>query len=109
MAEEAEGPVDVDDLASLPNLNDAAVLSSIKLRFAGNKIYTQINNLLIAMNPYQQLPIYGAERMAEYKAAAIGSVPPHVYGTSAAAYSGLLAGRSQVRPLPRVLPLRKPL
>ena len=98
-----------DDLASLPELNDDAVLAGIRKRFELNKIYTQINNLLIAMNPYQQLPIYGAERMAEYKAAAIGSVPPHVYGTSAAAYSGLLAGRSQVRPLPHVLPLRTPL
>ena len=85
-----------DDLASLPELNDDAVLAGIRKRFELNKIYTQINNLLIAMNPYQQLPIYTPELMSSYKAAAIGSSPPHVYGTSAAAYSGLLALRSQV-------------
>ena len=56
-----------DDLASLPELNDAAVLHGVRARFASNKIYTQINNLLIAMNPYQQLPIYNAEMMAQYK------------------------------------------
>ena len=90
-----------DDLASLPELNDEAVLTSIRLRFEQNKIYTQINNLLIAMNPYQLLPIYGNDLMADYKAAPIGSISPHVYGTSAAAYNGLLALRSQVRQ-PRV-------
>lgn len=96
--DEASPSLDVDDLASLPELNDASVVAAIRHRFSINKIYTQINNLLIAMNPYQVLPIYTAEKMAEYKAAAIGSVPPHVFGTSAAAYSGLLALRSQVRP-----------
>ena len=84
-----------DDLASLPELNDAAVLHGVRARFASNKIYTQINNLLIAMNPYQQLPIYNAEMMAQYKSAPTGSLPPHVYGTAAAAYQGLLALRSQ--------------
>ena len=100
-----------DDLASLPELNDDAVLAGIRKRFELNKIYTQINNLLIAMNPYQWLPIYTTELMAEYKAAAIGSMPPHVYGSDnqmsvpeARAYSArvrpsrALAGLRSARP-----------
>ena len=86
-----------DDLASLPNLNDEAVLEGVKLRFQQNKIYTRINNLLIAMNPYQILDdLYTKEQRAAYKAAPVGSIAPHVYGTSAAAYNGLLANHSQV-------------
>ena len=91
----SDDPLAPDDLASLPELNDDAVLAGIRARFAANKIYTQINSLLIAMNPYQQLPIYTPGAMAEYKAATVGALPPHVYGTAAAAYTGLLAVRSQ--------------
>ena len=36
-----------NDLASLPELNDEAVLAGIRRRFEQDKIYTQINNLLI--------------------------------------------------------------
>ena len=87
----SDDPLAPDDLAALPELNDEAVLNGIRMRFASNKIYTRINNLLIAMNPYQQLPIYTAEAMAEYKAAPVGSLPPHVYGTAAASFAGMLA------------------
>ena len=83
-----------DDLASLPELNDDAVLTGVRLRFANNKIYTCINNLLIAMNPYQLLPIYDVETMRRYKGAA-ESLPPHVFGVAAASYRGLMGLRSQ--------------
>ena len=62
-----------DDLASLPNLNNDAVLHGIRRRFELKKIYTRINNLLVAMNPYEQLPIYTAEVMSQYKAAPPGT------------------------------------
>lgn len=47
------------------------------------------------MNPYQRLQIYNEDAMARYKEAAIGSLPPHVFGVAAAAYTGLLSARSQ--------------
>ena len=40
--------------------------------------------LLIAVNPYAVLPIYGEESMAAHSAAALGTMAPHIYGTSAA-------------------------
>lgn len=85
-----------DDLANLPQLNDEAVLEGIKQRFHGKQIYTRINSLLIAMNPYQQLPIYSTEMMAQHKGAPIGALAPHVFSVAAAAYYGLLGARSQV-------------
>ena len=42
--------------------------------------------LLQAMNPFESLPIYTEDRMAEYKGKALGRAPPHVYGTAEAAY-----------------------
>lgn len=83
-----------DDLASLPELNDDAVLTGVRLRFENNKIYTCINNLLIAVNPYQLLPIYDVETMRRYKGAD-EALPPHVFGVATASYRGLMGLRSQ--------------
>mmetsp|Transcript_31082 Transcript_31082/g.75545 ORF Transcript_31082/g.75545 Transcript_31082/m.75545 type:complete len:1826 (+) Transcript_31082:341-5818(+) len=84
-----------DDLASLPHLNDEAVVNGVRLRYERDVIYTRINTLLIALNPYQWLPIYGPEVMSKYSNVASGTLPPHVYGTAAAAYDGLLSSKSQ--------------
>lgn len=45
----AAGPEDLapDDLAALPQLTDEAVMNGVKTRFEQNKIYTNINSLLI--------------------------------------------------------------
>ena len=90
------GDVDApDDLASLSSLDNASVMRGVQRRFELDKIYTRINTLLIAVNPYAVLPIYGEESMAAHSAAALGTMAPHIYGTSAASFRGLLAGRSQ--------------
>ena len=83
-----------DDLSSLPELNDDAVLHGIHLRFGTDQIYTHINHLLIAVNPYKLLPIYGEGMMLQYKAGASGA-PPHVYAVAASAYVGIMSLRSQ--------------
>ena len=84
-----------DDLASLPSLDDTSVVEGVRMRFQAGKMYTRINTLLVAMNPYQWLKIYGEEVMRQYAAATPGTLPPHVYGTAAAAFSGLVGGNSQ--------------
>ena len=48
-ADASEQDVAPDDLATLPQLTDAAVVAGIKARFDQNKIYTQINSLLIGV------------------------------------------------------------
>lgn len=84
-----------DDLASLSSLDNVSVMSGVQRRFEQDKIYTRINTLLIALNPYAALPIYGEASMAAHSAAALGTIAPHIYGTAAASFRGLLAGRSQ--------------
>ena len=97
--EEAAADAEVDnapdDLASLSSLDNVSVMSGVQRRFEQDKIYTRINTLLIAVNPYAALPIYGEASMAAHSAAALGTIAPHIYGTAAASYRGLLAGRSQ--------------
>ncbi len=48
----------VPDNTSLMYLHDAALLHNIRARYANNEIYTYTAQLLIAVNPYKQLPLY---------------------------------------------------
>lgn len=84
-----------DDLTSLAELSNSAVLEGVQNRYVASKIYTRINALLIAVNPYEWLDLYGQEAMKAYQEAPAGTLPPHVFATSAAAYTGLLSKFSQ--------------
>ena len=50
----------------------------------GDRLRTVMPRLLVAVNPYAVLPIYGEESMAAHSAAALGTIAPHIYGTLAA-------------------------
>ena len=84
-----------DDLSRLPSLEEDRVRDALKKRFDGNTIYTHINSLLVAMNPYRMLPLYGQESLEKYNQYGISSPGPHVFGVAAATYRGLLDARSQ--------------
>ena len=60
-------------------LNDASLLHNLRCRYEMDKIYTYTGYILIAINPYKNLPIYDDARMFEYKGKSIGSLPPHVF------------------------------
>ena len=49
----------VDDMDLLPVLNEAAVLDNVDLRFRVDKIYTNTGPMLLALNPFKWLPLYG--------------------------------------------------
>ncbi|KAK2160205.1 hypothetical protein LSH36_138g08013 [Paralvinella palmiformis] len=56
-----ENPEMINDLATLVKLDEPQLLDAIKIRFSKDKIYTYIGDILIAVNPYKDLPQYGAE------------------------------------------------
>ena len=64
-------------------------------RFASKRIYTHVNNLLVAVNPYEELPLYGIDVLHSYTQYGEKSPAPHVFGVGAATYRGLLDARSQ--------------
>ena len=47
-----------DDLITLPHLHEPAILHAISERFFYGKIYTWTGPVLIAVNPFQRLPLY---------------------------------------------------
>lgn len=55
-AEKAEGRD--DDLITLPHLHEPALLHAVGERFESGKIYTWTGPVLIAVNPFERLPLY---------------------------------------------------
>lgn len=78
--------VSYDDVTQLMYLHAASLLSNLKLRYMKDKIYTYIAHILVAVNPFQRLDIYGDEQLARYRFKSIGMEPPHIYAVSDEAF-----------------------
>ncbi|KAK7904937.1 hypothetical protein WMY93_017544 [Mugilogobius chulae] len=77
----------VDDNCSLMYLNEATLLHNVKVRYSKDHIYTYVANILIAVNPYYDIPnLYGSEAIKSYKGKSLGTLPPHVYAIADKAY-----------------------
>ena len=48
-----------DDLAALENLDEEIVINHLFRRFQEGQIYTYIGDILVAVNPFKSLDIYG--------------------------------------------------
>eukprot|EP00928_Gymnodinium_smaydae_P099354 TRINITY_DN9454_c0_g1_i1.p1 TRINITY_DN9454_c0_g1~~TRINITY_DN9454_c0_g1_i1.p1 ORF type:complete len:946 (-),score=264.08 TRINITY_DN9454_c0_g1_i1:112-2949(-) len=70
----------VDDICALEEVGEAALLHTVRLRYSRNIIYTRVARTLIAMNPFQDLPIYSSQYVDRYVAAADTlNLPPHIF------------------------------
>ncbi|XP_066225554.1 unconventional myosin-Ia [Saccopteryx leptura] len=84
-----EGSIGVEDLVLLEPLEQESLLKNLQLRFENKEIYTYIGNVLVSVNPYQQLPIYGSEFIAKYQSYTFYELKPHIYALANAAYQSL--------------------
>jgi len=56
-----------EDCVALPQLDEATLLESVCQRYARGEIYTYVAQVLLAVNPCQDLPsLYGQGKMARY-------------------------------------------
>ncbi|XP_053609304.1 unconventional myosin ID [Plodia interpunctella] len=74
--------VGVPDFVLLDNLTTDNFVENLHLRFKHNKIYTYIGEVLVSVNPYKTLDIYGVQQMAQYRGREMFEVPPHVYAVA---------------------------
>ncbi|NWS73864.1 MYO9 protein, partial [Crotophaga sulcirostris] len=51
---------------------------------------TDIGDILIAMNPFQPLPLYGREVSEKYRQLPVGMLPPHIFAVASRAYHAML-------------------
>ncbi|KAM9676131.1 unconventional myosin-VI isoform 4-T5 [Dama dama] len=84
---EEDSKKDVEDNCSLMYLNEATLLHNIKVRYSKDRIYTYVANILIAVNPYFDIPkIYSSNTIKSYQGKSLGTMPPHVFAIADKAF-----------------------
>ncbi|MED6273572.1 hypothetical protein CHARACLAT_007774 [Characodon lateralis] len=76
----------VDDMIKLGDMTEAALLRNLMLRHKRGHIYTFIGSVLVAVNPYQDFPIYSAEQVQLYHSQKLGELPPHIFAIAESCY-----------------------
>nr|XP_055038239.1 myosin-IIIa isoform X2 [Misgurnus anguillicaudatus] len=82
---------DVDDLASLENLDENTVTDQLQKRYAKDQIYTYVGDILIGVNPFHKTELYTPEHSNIYVGAKRTANPPHIYAVADIAYQSMVS------------------
>ncbi|XP_022688836.1 myosin-IIIb-like isoform X3 [Varroa jacobsoni] len=86
-------PILVDDLALMDHLAEETILDQLGRRYKRGQIYTYIGDILLALNPFQQLSIYSADVSARYRNCGRADNPPHIFAVGDSAFHSMLHQR----------------
>ncbi|NXC88753.1 MYO1D protein, partial [Cercotrichas coryphoeus] len=64
-------------------------MANLRLRFEKGRIYTFIGEVVVSMNPYKNLNIYGRDMIEQYKGRELYERPPHLFAIADAAYKAM--------------------
>ncbi|XP_075413615.1 unconventional myosin-Ig isoform X2 [Tenrec ecaudatus] len=88
--EDEDGPeYGKPDFVLLDQVTMEDFMANLKLRFEKGRIYTYIGEVLVSVNPYKKLPLYGPEAIALYQGRELYERPPHLYAVANAAYKAM--------------------
>uniref|UniRef100_A0A803STH1 non-specific serine/threonine protein kinase n=1 Tax=Anolis carolinensis TaxID=28377 RepID=A0A803STH1_ANOCA len=79
-----------DDLVNLEVLDEETIIHQLQKRFSDLQIYTYVGDILIALNPFQNLSIYSPQFSKLYHGVKRSSNPPHIFASADAAYQGMI-------------------
>ncbi|XP_072471812.1 myosin-IIIb [Notamacropus eugenii] len=79
-----------DDLVHLEVLDEDTIIHQLQKRYSDLQIYTYVGDILIALNPFQNLSIYSPQFSKLYHGVKRSSNPPHIFASADAAYQGMV-------------------
>lgn len=88
-----------NDLITLPHLHEPAILHAVGERFKKGSIYTWTGPVIIAVNPFQRLPLYTDEIREHYRTEGLfrsqgmgsdGELEPHVFAVADKSYRQMM-------------------
>uniref|UniRef100_A0A4W6EJ74 Myosin IG n=1 Tax=Lates calcarifer TaxID=8187 RepID=A0A4W6EJ74_LATCA len=77
------------DFVLLDEVTMEQFMDNLKLRFEKGRIYTYIGEVVVSVNPYRQMDIYGRDTIDAYRGRELYENPPHLYAVSDAAYKAM--------------------
>ena len=93
----------VEDLVMLSTMSNEAIVDNLRLRHRRSRIYTYIGEVstenrkcckshvqvLVSVNPYKQMNIYGNDTVEKYRSRKIYERPPHIFAIADSAYNAM--------------------
>uniref|UniRef100_A0A671PC98 Unconventional myosin-Id n=1 Tax=Sinocyclocheilus anshuiensis TaxID=1608454 RepID=A0A671PC98_9TELE len=77
------------DFVLLDNVSLEEFMANLKLRFEKGRIYTYIGEVVVSVNPYRAMNIYGRDTIEQYKGRELYEQPPHLFAIADAAYKAM--------------------
>ncbi|XP_031699883.1 unconventional myosin-Id [Anarrhichthys ocellatus] len=77
------------DFVLLDNVSMEEFMTNLKLRFEKGRIYTYIGEVVVSVNPYRAMNIYGRDVVEQYKGRELYERPPHLFAIADAAYKAM--------------------
>uniref|UniRef100_A0A4X2MDG4 Myosin IIIA n=1 Tax=Vombatus ursinus TaxID=29139 RepID=A0A4X2MDG4_VOMUR len=87
-------PKDVDDLATLEVLDEKTVSEQLQKCYSRDQIYIYVGDILIAINPFQNLDLYSTKHSKLYIGAKRTANPPHIFAVADLGYQSMVTYNS---------------
>uniref|UniRef100_H0X460 non-specific serine/threonine protein kinase n=1 Tax=Otolemur garnettii TaxID=30611 RepID=H0X460_OTOGA len=85
---------DVDDLATLEVLDENTVSEQLEKCYSRDQIYIYVGDILIALNPFQNLGLYSMKHSKLYTGAKRTAHPPHIFAMADVGYQSMITYNS---------------
>ncbi|CAD5111227.1 DgyrCDS558 [Dimorphilus gyrociliatus] len=79
----------ISDFILLKDINVQSFIDNLRIRHANKKVYTYIGEVVVSVNPYEQVAMYDKNFVNMYKGREIYERPPHIFAIADAAYKAM--------------------